>query len=336
MPPEKPYTKPGEEPVPPEKPYTKPGEEPVPPEKPSEKPKTNGKTGGCGDGSGAGKGVEQQLNDLKARLLDEQKSMLQFELAKAKAAALEAQIQSLADIIKTQKASHDAYRDFYNKTQVDVREAARFIEIVRCQLKLPNKPCVEAVIAEGRARVTEALAARDKQKQIVADAEQTYARAAFELEHAKRIHDLFKSGLQDHVKKQFADLMKLKGQADPTKDHCEAEFYLTEMEWHLRSAYCPPSNTSHECYAPDLRLGTFLDCWAPNCYCEALDRAIVEYNTAVLAEKDAKAALDREKATLKEREDTLKKLEEKRREWVISELKVRGCCKPKDAGSATV
>jgi hypothetical protein len=318
------YPKPGETPSP------KPGETPSP--KPGEKPTP--KPGGCEQVAGGGAAAEQ-LKGFEADLKAAKDKILELEQSKSRAAALEQQIQALKDTIKARQAGNDAYRDFYNTTQIQAREAGRYIETVRCQLKIPNKACVEDVIKEGKKRVDDARDARDAQQTKVIDLDLQHARAVFELEHAKRIYDFFKSGLQDQIKKQIADLTKLKGLADPTKDHCEAEFHLTEMEWHLRSEHCRP-DTSQECYKPELRLGTFLDCWGPDCYCTAYDRALVDYNTAVVAEKDLKTKLEQEKTTLKEREETLKKLQDKRREWVLNELKVRGCCKPKDKGPAAV
>lgn len=305
----------------------KPGESP----KPGETPKPPAPSP-CSDGGGVH--TQQQLKDAEAELLAEKAKIEDLDRSKAKAAALEAKVQALKETIKAQKKSNDEYRNFYNDTQLLARGAASHIATVRCQLNI-DKKCVAAVIAAGRKRVDDARAARDAALGKVTGLEQAYSRAAFELAEYKKLYEFFKAGLKEQVKKVTGDLSALQALADPKKDHCETEFYLTEMEWHLRSLHCKPE-TSTECYSPDLRLGTYIECWAPECYCLANDRATAAYNDAVVAEKMAKADLDSARAKLKDAEDALKTLDKNRRDWVLAELKARGCCKPKDKPAAAV
>jgi hypothetical protein len=283
----------------------------------------------------AGPSISKKLAALEKQLQDAQASINKLDLVKAEATALGPQIQALKDLLKAQQTTTDGYRDFYNNTQKQVRQDASYVETVRCQLTIRNAQCVKDVIAAGHKRVAEALAARDAQRATVEKAEAKHARATFELEHATRIYTFFKTGLQAQVKTQLGDLAKLRGLADPKKDHCEAEFYLTEMEWHLRSEHSGP-DTSQECYEPDLRVATFLDCWPPPHYATGFDRAAVTYNDAVIAEKKAKAELDQTKGVLKTKEDALTQAKDTRVAWTLAELKAKGCCKPMDTGAAAV
>jgi hypothetical protein len=268
----------------------------------------------------------EQLAALQNRLNQEQQQAEQLERVKTSITDLTQRIQALQKAVDGQGALTAGYREFYRTTQVLRSEIECLIPTVRCQLTLsdPAKACIQKVVNQVNARVTEARVAYEDQRKRVSRYERQHKRAAWELANAKAMFEFFKSGLTDQIKKKRDDLSKLRQLADPAKDNCEVEFFLREMESLLPPKY-PPDSAA--CYPPnDLNLGTYLNCWAPDCYQGAYDRAFVEFNNAEYAEKCRKSLLDAATKRLADLEKAAKEAVDKRREWILAGLKAEKCC----------
>jgi hypothetical protein len=235
-------------------------------------------------------------------------------------------IQALQKAVDGQGALTSGYREFYRTTQVLRSEIDCFIPTVRCQLTLneADRACIRKVVDQVETKVRKARKDYEDQRKRVSRYDRQYQRAAWELANAKALFEFFKSGLTDQVKKKRDDMSKLKQLADPAKNNCEVEFYLREMESLLPPMY-PPDSAA--CYPPnDLNLGTYLNCWAPECYQVAYDRALVDFNNAEYAEKCRKSLLDAANKRLGDLEKAAKEAVDKRREWILAGLKAEQCC----------
>jgi hypothetical protein len=243
-------------------------------------------------------------------------------------------IAGLQKLVDGQAAEVNGYADFYNATEVTKSKTDCAIATIKAQLTLTTAQttCTETVITEATKKATDARTAlRTKQGEVAVLAAQ-YAKATQDLADAKALYEFLKTGLVDGVRKKLADLAKLNQGADPPKDPCLAYFYLKEMEALLLSAY-PDKEHSAECYPPSsLSIGTFLDCWTPDCYTAKYAAAVVAFNNAEYMEKCLKIELEALKKKLAEAEKTAAESWEKRREWTVAALVAKDCCK-KPAGA---
>jgi chromosome segregation ATPase len=275
-----------------------------------------------------------QLSNLRTQLEKEQNEIEQLEQKKTSIADLTERIQSLQKVVDALKTVGDGYREFYQTTEVQRKEVECFIPTVRCQLKLSDKEteCITRAIAAVQARVDKAVNDYRAQRARVQAHEAAYARAEWRLKDARLIHDFLKTGLQDAVRKRRDDLTKLKALADPKKNRCEVEFLLREMQAIISSERTPPEN-SISCYPPrdpsfwsGLTLGTYIDCWPSESYEKGYGKAVVRLNQAEYVEKCRKSGLEAARKRLTELEKAAKEATEKRREWILKELKEQRCC----------
>ena len=271
-----------------------------------------------------------QLDDLKRQLQDNEVKVEAAEKLKTLITDLTQRIASLQKLVDGQSAEVKGYADFYNATEVTKSKIECAIVTLEAQLTLTaeQKTCSDAVITQVTQRVTDAgTALRARQGEVEALTTQ-YTKATQDLRDAKALHEFLKSGMVDEVKKKLADLAKLGQGADPPKDQCLAHFYLQEMKALLSSSYSEEEDPSSECYPPSsLDIGTFLDCWTPDCYQATYAAAVVAFNNAEYLEKCIKVELEAAKKKLADAEKTAKEGWDKRREWTVAALVAKDCCK---------
>jgi hypothetical protein len=99
------------------------------------------------------------------------------------------------------------------------------------------------------------------------------------------------------------------------------------MDSMLRSART--TEEGEACYMADLNVATFLDCWSPKCYAAAYEHWIVAFNDADSAKKLCDSELVEAEKRATALETLAKEAKEKRREWILKELKTLDCCGPK-------
>lgn len=274
--------------------------------------------------------VQQQLTALQAALEAGQKELLRLSPLKASIDDIQARIESLEAAVAAQPAASAAYTALYNSIERYRSEIDCSIPTVRCQLELTEKTkaCVRNAIEIVDNRIKKMQKARDDQKADVALRETKQKKLAADLAWATRWNDFFTTGLQAQVTQQRDDLKALNLLADPTKDQCEVWFYLNEMEAILRSTRTAQDQDGKACYAEDLNIATFLECWSPKCYADTCQYWIVEYNTADSAAKLGEAELAEATKRAADLEKLAAEAVAKRRESILKELKTQDCCGP--------
>jgi hypothetical protein len=267
-----------------------------------------------------------QLKQLRKRLEDSQRALQRYEPLKASIADVTERIEALEKTIDGQATVVATYTKFYNEIERYASEVSCAIPTVRCQLDLKekHKTCVRDAIAAIEARITKAKADRDAQEAEVKRLERNQKVLDAELAWATKWRDFFATGLQQQIEKQRDDLKALNTLADPAKDHCEAWFYLNEMEAILNSARTTAEG--EVCYSEGLNLGTFITCWSPDCYAAAYEHWIVAFNSADGAAKLGKIQLTEATNRKTALDAAATEAETKRREWILKEIKVQGCC----------
>jgi hypothetical protein len=299
------------------------------------KPQDNGKKP-CGDkgpgsGGAAAGGPAAHLVALKARLEAEQKELQRFEPLKTSIADLTQRIATLEKAVEGQAAASTAYKEFYRTTEVQLHELRCSIPTIRCQLDQltdKHKTCICEAIDAVDTRVAKAKQDSAEAAAAVTDLETKVVKATRNLEWAKKLYDFLKSGLQQQVTKQVDDLKALKQLANPAKDQCEVWFYLLEMERLMKSWRADDDAKGEVCWKTDLSVGTFLDCWGPDCYEKHWHWIVVEFNTAEADEKLLKSQLEQAKKRAADLDKIAKEAESKRREWILKEIKAKDCCGP--------
>jgi hypothetical protein len=271
----------------------------------------------------------QQLEKLRNDLERGQRELQKFEPLKTSLTDLTQRIQTLEKTIEGQSAAAAAYTEFYRTIETFRSALECTIPTIRCQLELTEKQkaCIRKAIAAVDARVKKAESDRDAQNADVRRREKKQKQLEESLAWAKRWHDFFKADLLQQITKQRDELKALQVLADPSKDQCEVWFYLSEMESMLRSART--TEEGEACYMEGLNLATFLDCWSPKCYAAAYQHWIVAFNDADSAEKLGKSELAEAQKRATELDAIAKTAKEKRREWILKELKAQDCCGPK-------
>jgi hypothetical protein len=128
------------------------------------------------------------------------------------------------------------------------------------------------------------------------------------------------------VTAQRDEITRLKKLVDPTKDQCEAWVYLKELERIVQSSRACAGDGA--CYDESLTLGTYLECWHPDCYQKAYSRWVVAFNDADYAQKIATIELA-EATKLRDKlvADAAEAVKE-RLNWILKELKASNCCGP--------
>lgn len=326
----KPCPEPPERPCPPPEPTCEepepPPEEPEPCEPPPPDP-CSGDTSQQGEPQKPGTPAEQ-LESLRKSAERGSRELQKFEPLKAKLADVTARIAALEKMIESQPAATATYTEFYRATEVQRSSIECSIPTIRCQLGLTDKQkqCIAKAIASVEARVKKAQDARDAQNAEVVRLDKRQARLQRDLDWAQQWADYFKTKLQAQVTAQREDLKKLLQLADPSKDQCEAWFYLREMEALLRSART--EGQSEVCYVENINIATFLDCWSPACYTTAYEHWVVALNDAESAQKIGAIELSEAKKRAEELAAAATEAETLRREWILKEIKARDCCGP--------
>jgi hypothetical protein len=82
------------------------------------------------------------------------------------------------------------------------------------------------------------------------------------------------------------------------------------------------------CWKDDLWVGTFLDCWPWENYQKTWNRVLVEFNTADAEDKVMKSKLDSARKLAADLDKAAGEAVNKRREWILKEIKTRDCCGP--------
>ena len=288
----------------------------------------------CGDkgtGGTAAGGPAAHLAALKARLETEQRELQRFEPLKTSIGDLTSRIATLEKAVEGQAAASTAYKEFYRTTEVWLHELRCSIPPIRCQLDQltdKHKKCICEAIDAVDARVAKAKKDSADAAATVTDLETKVVKATRNLEWAKKLYDFLKTGLQQQVTKQIDDLKVLKQLANPAKDQCEVWFYLLEMERLMKSWRADGDAKGQVCWKTDLSVGTFLDCWGPDCYEKHWHWIVVEFNTAEADEKLLKSQLEQAKKRAPDLEKIAKEAETKRREWILKEIKAKDCCGP--------
>lgn len=365
-PPETPPCPPKEDPCPPKKPCPEPPKRPCPPPDPcppppddtkepcddkkpdapgdpsqqtpsqGDKPTATGSgtsaTGSTAAGatSAPASGPAAHLAALKLKLDDEQAQLQKLEPLKTSISDLTQRIASLEKAVEGQAAAATTYKDFYRTTEVTLHEITCFIPTVRCQLELKDKQkkCICDAIQKVDTRVNKAKSDSATANKAVEDLEKKSKQATLVLEWAKKWYEFLKSSLQQQVTKQRDELKALKQLADPSKDQCEVWFYLYEMERVMKSGRDEKDIKGEACWNLDLSVGTFLDCWGWECYQNAWNWVVVEFNTAEADDKLVKSHLEQAKKRAADLDKISKEAESKRREWILKEIKAMECCGP--------
>lgn len=287
---------------------------------------TTGGTGPTGGEQKPADPIAAQLDSLKKDLKTRQEQILKLEPLKASIGDITQRIQALEKMLDGQAGAATSYKEFFRSIEVSKSEIDCFIPTVRCQLELTaaQKQCICDAIKAVDDRVNAAKAASDAANQAVATAERTYKKAADRLTWIKQWYEFLKTGLQQQVSKQRDDLKTLKGLADPSKNPCEAWFYLYELERLTKSAY----GADGACWRSDINVATFLECWRWDCYEQVWKQTVTIFNEAEADEKTRKIELDQAKKNAADLDKLAREAESKRREWILKEIKTRDCCGP--------
>jgi hypothetical protein len=271
----------------------------------------------------------QQLEKLRNSLDAGQRELQKFEPLKISLEDLKQRIGTLEKTIESQGTDAAAYTEFYRSVETYRSALECTIPTIRCQLELTErqKACIRKAIAAVDARVKKAESDRDAQNAEVQWRKKKQKKLEDRLAWAKKWHDFFKTDLVKQITDQREKLKALQGLADPSKDQCEVWFYLNEMDSMLRSART--TEEGEACYMADLNVATFLDCWSPKCYAAAYEHWIVAFNDADSAKKLCDSELVEAEKRATALETLAKEAKEKRREWILKELKTLDCCGPK-------
>jgi hypothetical protein len=263
-----------------------------------------------------------QLALLQSRLVKSQKTLRGLEPVKQEVDDLETRIKALQELIGQQTQKETDYKAFYRAVEVARSEVECFIPTVRCQLELKEhqKRCVCLAIDKVDGRIEKAKREAERARLVVRHAERAHAEAAARLEWAKTNHDFVTTGLQEHVTALKAELADLKGKVDPSKDQCKAYFYLYELERLIK--------VCEGCWNPDLNVGTFVECWPPECYAGNSHRTLAAFNDAEADEK-LKASQKAQATALAEKlEAAVEAAVKARRADILNEIEAAGCCGP--------
>ena len=292
---------------------------PVPPEEePDDRPEPPPSDDDCGPVSKP----TDQLAQLQARLLKSQKVLRGLEPAKLEVDDLAARIDKLKALVGEQAQKEADYKAFYRSIEVARSEIDCFIPTVRCQLELKEhqKRCVCKAIDKVDERIARAKREAERARVIARHAERAHTQATAKLAWAKTNYDFVTTDLQTRMTALKTELAELKGKVDPSKDQCQAYFYLYELERLIKNC--------GGCWDPDLNVGAFVDCWYPDCYAENSHRTLAAFNDAEADEK-LKASELKQATTLAE---TLEKAaadaETARRTDILNEIAAHGCCGP--------
>jgi hypothetical protein len=269
----------------------------------------------------------EQLEALRETADKGAQQLQRLEPLKTQLADVAKRITALEKIIADQPAATAAYTDFYRAAERDRSSIECAVQTIRCQLDLSDKQkkCIRDAIAAVEARVKKAQDARDAQRERVKQLERWQKKLEGDLAWATKWATYFKTTLQTQVTAQRDDLKKLMDLADPSKDQCEAWFYLDEIESLIHSAR---NGDGDVCYVENINLATFLDCWAPGCYSTALQYWTVKLNEAEGAVAVGAIKLAEATKLATDLDTAATEAVTKRREWVLKELKDRKCCGP--------
>lgn len=268
----------------------------------------------------------EQLTRLRSVLGSRRRAVQQLEPIKTEVADLEARIKALEKTVAGQQAADTAYKDFYRAIEILRSDIRCFIPTVRCQLELTDhqKKCICEAIASVDKQVEKAKRDSAAADRAVTRYEKAFKRATDDLVWAKKWYDFIHAGLQPQIGKVRDELKATKLLVDPSKDQCEAFFYLYELERQLM----PCGDGPDPCWQSDLSIGAFLDCWHPDCYRESSYRTLAAFNVADAAEKLAKSQLDQAQKLAAELKKAADEAQSKRREWILAAIKAKGCCGP--------
>jgi hypothetical protein len=270
-----------------------------------------------------------QLTALQQHLTVEQHQAEQLERVKTSIDDLTTRITNLQQMLNARPGLFLSYKDFYRATAIVKSEILCFIPTVRCQLNLSDKEkdCINKAITAADTAIAKAKEHLDAQKSRVERYQRRWERASWKLAFSKQLYDFFATQLKSGIQTKRDDLVALKPLADPTKDRCLAEFYLREMELQLKSGYVTGSENGC-CFSLDLTIGSFLDCWYwEECYPDAYNRAVIEFNEAEWEEKCRKTLLDAATKRLGDLQKTYDDLVAKRRDTILATIKASECCK---------
>lgn len=292
---------------------------PVPPEEePEDDPEPPPESDDCGPVSKP----TDQLARLQSRLVRSQKTLRGLEPVKEEVVDLEARIAALQELIAQQAQKETDYKAFYRAVEVARSEVECFIPTVRCQLELKEhqKRCVCKAIDKVDGRIAKARREAERARLVARHAERAHADAAAKLEWAKTHHEFVTKGLQEHVTALKTELAELKGKVDPSKDQCQAYFYLYELERLIKAG--------GDCWDPELNVGAFVDCWPPECYAANSHRTLAAFNDAEADEKLKVSQKAQATALAEKLEAAVAAAVKARRTDILNEIEAAGCCGP--------
>ncbi len=263
-----------------------------------------------------------QLAQLQARLLKSQKVLRGLEPAKLEVDDLAARIDKLKTLVGEQAQKESDYKAFFRSIEVARSEIDCFIPTVRCQLELKEhqKKCVCKAIDKVDARIAKARREAWRARLVARHAQRAHEQATAKLAWAKKNYDFVTTDLQARMTALKAELAELKGKVDPSKDQCQAYFYLYELERLIKAC--------GGCWKPDLNVGDFIECWYPECYAENSHRTLAAFNDAEADEKLKASELSQATTLAETLEKAAADAETARRTDILNEIAAHGCCGP--------
>ena len=298
----------------------------LPPVPPEEEPEYEPEPPPDGDDDcGPASKPTDQLARLQSRLLTSQKTLRGLEPVKQEVEDLEARIKALQELVTQQTQKEADYKAFYRSIEVARSEIDCFIPTVRCQLELKEhqKRCVCNAIEKVDGRIAKAKREAWRARLIARHAERAHAEAVAKLDWAKTNHEFVTKGLQERMTALKAELAELKGKVDPSKDQCQAYFYLYELERLIKVCGGP-----NPCWQPDINVGTFVDCWHPECYAKSSHRTLAAFNDAEADEKLKASQKAQATALADALEAAVAAAEKSRPADILNEIEAAGCCGP--------
>jgi hypothetical protein len=267
-----------------------------------------------------------QLAALQAKLVKSQKTLRDLQPTQLEVDDLKTRIQKLQDIVSGQAAAESDYKTFYRSIEVARSEVECFIPTVRCQLELKEyqKRCICDAIEKVDRRIGKAKREAERARLRAQYADRRHKRAQAQLEWAQKYYTFVATDLKTRVTDLKGQLADLKGKVDPAKDPCSAYFYLYELERLVR----PCMDGDHPCWQPDLNVGTYIDCWHPDCYAISSHSTLAAFNDAEAAEKLTASQLQQANDLATTLETAAADAVKNRQADILNEIVAARCCDP--------
>jgi hypothetical protein len=275
------------------------------------------------DPCGPSRKPTEQLADLRARLVASRKTLQSLAPAQLEADDLKTRIEELEARVANQPTKDSEYKAFYRATEVLKSEIECFIPTVRCQLELKDyqKKCVCAAIERVDKRI-----ARNRREAWAAEIKARHADRAFKeadakLKWAKENFEFLETGLKARVEAVRDELVDLKGKVNPNDDQCIAYFYLYELDRLIQ--VCKDDGP---CWKADIGVGTFIECWDPECFAKAHNRMLAAFNDAEADQKIKESALTNATQLAKDLKEAADASVKSRRADILAEIAAHDCC----------